>query len=71
MKIFVPNFNKLAQHLPGVKIDGMSAGRCQKTKEVLDNTKACVSQQGSHKETKNCDPSRGGGVSTRGANETR
>ena len=47
--------NLLNQHLlsalPGDKIDGMSAGRCQKTKEVLDNTKACVSQQGSHKET--------------------
>ena len=42
MEIFVPNVNKLARHLFGDKIDGMSAVECHKTKEELDNTKACV-----------------------------
>ena len=33
MEIFVPNVNTLARHLPGDKIDGMSAGRCQKPRK--------------------------------------
>ena len=33
MEIFVQNVNKLARHLPGDKIDGISAGRCPKPRK--------------------------------------
>ena len=61
MEIFVPNVNKLAQHLlsalPGDKIDGMSAGRCH-NKGSIGQYEGLREPTRKSQRDNNCDPSR-------------